>query len=175
MQSTWASIVPRVGRRGPPAPTSPGFANGLRPHGDARAGSRRFFQGCNRVFDSFACWGPSALVIDRVWSRIWRREVAGVADPAAREAGAVLAPTHPVAVAQISLEARMPGRSLRHLFVDELQDMYDAEQRIAKAMPKLVKAANSSRLSAALEDHLEETEMHVSRLERVFEVLGESP
>src|SRR5438067_178419 len=68
----------------------------------------------------------------------------------------------------------MPSTTtLRDLFVDQLKDINDAEQRITKALPKLAKAAQSEELRAAFEDHLKQTEEHVSRLERVFETLGE--
>jgi ferritin-like metal-binding protein YciE len=63
--------------------------------------------------------------------------------------------------------------SLRTLLVQELRDIYDAEKRLTKAIPKLVKAATSEDLSGALEEHLTQTEEQVSRLERAFEALGE--
>lgn len=56
--------------------------------------------------------------------------------------------------------------------MDELADMYDAEQRIAKALPKMVKAATSDELKSALESHLRETEGHVKKLEQVFQCFG---
>ena len=63
--------------------------------------------------------------------------------------------------------------SLRELLVDELRDIYDAEKRLTKAIPKLVKASTSEDLQDALENHLTETENQVSRLERAFDELGE--
>jgi ferritin-like metal-binding protein YciE len=64
---------------------------------------------------------------------------------------------------------------LHELFLDELADMYSAEQQLTKALPKLAKAAHSEELREAFEMHLEETENHVSRLEQVFESLDETP
>lgn len=67
----------------------------------------------------------------------------------------------------------MKLESLRDLLVEQLQDLYDAENRITKALPKLSKAATSPQLKAAFEKHLKETEGQVNRLERAFEELGE--
>ena len=65
--------------------------------------------------------------------------------------------------------------SLRDLFLEEVKDIYDAEQRITKALPKMAQAAGSEELVSAFEDHLGETEEHVRRLVEVFEALDESP
>jgi ferritin-like metal-binding protein YciE len=64
--------------------------------------------------------------------------------------------------------------SLNALLVTELRDLYDAEKRLTKAIPKLAKASTNDALQSALEDHLEETENHVARLEEAFERLGEN-
>ena len=56
---------------------------------------------------------------------------------------------------------------LRDLFVDELRDIYDAEHRITKALPKMRKAAGSDELQEAFDMHLQETEGHIARLEQV--------
>src|SRR3954467_12703629 len=56
---------------------------------------------------------------------------------------------------------------LHELFLDELADIYNAEQQLTKALPKMAKAAESDELREAIETHLEETEEHVSRLEQV--------
>jgi ferritin-like metal-binding protein YciE len=61
------------------------------------------------------------------------------------------------------------------LFVEELKDLYSAENQITKALPKLIKAASLEELRSAFEHHLKETEGHVQRLEQVFEILGSSP
>jgi ferritin-like metal-binding protein YciE len=62
---------------------------------------------------------------------------------------------------------------LRTMLVDEVRDLYDAEQQLVKALPKMAKAASSGDLRAAIEGHLTETEGHVDRLEKAFELLGE--
>ena len=66
-------------------------------------------------------------------------------------------------------------KTLKDLFLDELKDMYDAEHRIIKALPKLAKAATCEKLAAAFLNHLEETKGQVTKLEKVFEAFGESP
>ena len=63
--------------------------------------------------------------------------------------------------------------SMNALLLDELRDIYDAEKRLTKAIPKLAKKATSDELRSALEEHLEETEQQVQRLEQAFEHLGE--
>ena len=65
--------------------------------------------------------------------------------------------------------------SLEQLFLDQLQDLYDAEHRITKALPKMAEAASSPQLAQAFRDHLQETERQIERLERVFEIAGHSP
>ena len=62
---------------------------------------------------------------------------------------------------------------LHELFVDELSDLYSAEKQLTKALPKMLKAAQSEELKSAIESHLTETEGHVDRLEQVFQALGE--
>lgn len=59
-------------------------------------------------------------------------------------------------------------KTLRTLFLAELADIYDAEKRIAKALPKMAKAATCTDLKAAFEKHLVETKGHVAKLEEVF-------
>ena len=63
--------------------------------------------------------------------------------------------------------------SLKSLLVEQIKDMYDAEKRLTKAIPKLAKASTNEDLISALEEHLGETQNHVSRLEQVFELLEE--
>ncbi len=65
--------------------------------------------------------------------------------------------------------------SLKDLFLQELQDVYDAENQIVKALPKVAKAASSRDLQSALEEHLEQTKGHVKRLETIFAELGQKP
>src|SRR3982750_4229998 len=66
-------------------------------------------------------------------------------------------------------------KTLENLFHDTLKDVYYAEKKILKALPKMAKAANSKLLSAAFEKHLAETEGQIERLEQVFEVIGKRP
>jgi ferritin-like metal-binding protein YciE len=63
---------------------------------------------------------------------------------------------------------------LHALFLDQLADVYNAEQQLTKALPKMAKAAQADELREAIEQHLEETEEHISRLEQVFESLDET-
>jgi ferritin-like metal-binding protein YciE len=63
--------------------------------------------------------------------------------------------------------------TLKELFLDELADMYDAEKRISKALPKLAKAATSEELKEAFTSHLDETKEQITKLESVFESFGE--
>jgi ferritin-like metal-binding protein YciE len=63
--------------------------------------------------------------------------------------------------------------SLDDLLVHELQDIYHAEGQILKALPKLIKAASHPELQAAFEEHLQQTEGQVERLEQVFKLLGQ--
>ena len=67
----------------------------------------------------------------------------------------------------------MNKNSLRELYVDELKDLLSAETQLTKALPKMAKAATSEKLRQGFEEHLEQTEEHVRRLEQVFEMLGE--
>ena len=64
--------------------------------------------------------------------------------------------------------------TLADAFHDELQDIYSAEQQIAKALPKMIKKANSGKLSQALTAHLEQTKLHVERVASAFEETGKS-
>ena len=61
---------------------------------------------------------------------------------------------------------------LETFFMDALKDIYWAEKHLTKALPKMKKAATSEALQNAFEEHLTQTEEHVSRLEQVFEMLG---
>jgi len=61
--------------------------------------------------------------------------------------------------------------SLRTLLVEELKDIYDAEKRLTKAIPKLIKKSTNDELKTALQNHLGETEEHVSRIEQAFDQL----
>src|SRR5438094_614509 len=65
--------------------------------------------------------------------------------------------------------------TLKTLYIDELKDLYNAENQLLKALPKMAKAASSEELKDAFEKHLEQTKSHVERLEEVFEEIGEKP
>ncbi|MEX6689850.1 ferritin-like domain-containing protein [Danxiaibacter flavus] len=65
-----------------------------------------------------------------------------------------------------------PESALAELFLDEIKDIYWAEKKLTKTLPKLQKAATSEQLRAAFATHLEQTKEHVTRLEQVFEILG---
>jgi ferritin-like metal-binding protein YciE len=70
-------------------------------------------------------------------------------------------------------ETIMPKlKSLDDLLVHELQDIYNAEAQILKALPKMIKAASHPELQSAFEEHLEQTEGQVERLDQVFKLLG---
>jgi ferritin-like metal-binding protein YciE len=63
-------------------------------------------------------------------------------------------------------------KTLKDLFLDELADMYDAEHRIIKALPKMAKAATCPDLQKAIQSHLKETEGQVRKLDQVFKSFG---
>jgi len=65
--------------------------------------------------------------------------------------------------------------TLQKLYTEELRDLYNAENQLLKALPKMAKAASSEELKGAFEKHLEQTKGHVERLEQVFKELDESP
>lgn len=65
--------------------------------------------------------------------------------------------------------------SLRKLYVDELKDLYSAEKQILQALPRMAKKVQNEQLKKAFETHLQETQMQVERLDRIFESLGKSP
>jgi ferritin-like metal-binding protein YciE len=65
--------------------------------------------------------------------------------------------------------------SLEELYVEELRDLYSAENQILKALPKMAKAASDRQLQRAFTQHERQTQQHVKRLERIFKDLGKSP
>ena len=92
-------------------------------------------------------------------------------------------PAHPARAADcrgsrqeepMGLFSSMTLNSLDDLFTLQLQDLYDAEQRLTKALPKMADAASNGELKSAFQKHLRETEQHVQRLEKVFGILGSS-
>jgi ferritin-like metal-binding protein YciE len=68
----------------------------------------------------------------------------------------------------------MAEKDLNELFLDTLKDIYYAEKHILKALPKMAKAATSDKLRTAFEKHYDETEGHIERLEKIFELLGKA-
>jgi ferritin-like metal-binding protein YciE len=69
----------------------------------------------------------------------------------------------------------MEHKALKELFVDELKDLYSAENQLIKALPKMAKAATSDDLRAGFEEHLEQTKEHARRIEEICTELGEKP
>lgn len=67
----------------------------------------------------------------------------------------------------------MAVESLNELFVEQLRDLYDAENQLIKALPKMAEGANSDELRQGFEKHLEQTKGHAQRMEQIFEQLGE--
>lgn len=67
----------------------------------------------------------------------------------------------------------MKHDGLMELYVAELKDLYDAENRLVKAIPKMAKAATSEKLRSGFEEHLEQTRGHVDRLKEIFDAMGE--
>ena len=67
----------------------------------------------------------------------------------------------------------MTVKTLNDLFLETLKDLYYVEKKLVKTLPKLAKKATSPELKQAMEDHLEETETHVQRLEQIFEMLDQ--
>jgi ferritin-like metal-binding protein YciE len=79
--------------------------------------------------------------------------------------GAVKMGHHPTS-GSFGKRSFMMENSLRHLYVEELKDLYNAENQLVKALPKMAKAATSEELRAGFEEHLEQTKGHFSRLEK---------
>jgi ferritin-like metal-binding protein YciE len=69
----------------------------------------------------------------------------------------------------------MEHKALKELFIDELKDIYSAENQLIKALPKMAKAATSDDLRAGFEEHLEQTKEHARRIEEICTELGEKP
>lgn len=69
----------------------------------------------------------------------------------------------------------MPMRSMEDLFLHSLQDIYTAEKRILQNLPTMAKHVGTSELKKALEQHKNETQEHVKRLEEVFKLIGQKP
>lgn len=65
--------------------------------------------------------------------------------------------------------------TMAELYTKELRDLYNAEQQILKALPKMIEAATHDELKDALDAHRRQTEGHVRRLEQIFQEMGQSP
>src|SRR5258706_9037126 len=65
----------------------------------------------------------------------------------------------------------MQLETLQDVFVDQVKDLYSAENQIVKALPKMAKSATSPDLKQAFEEHLEQTRTHVERLDRVMDII----
>ena len=65
--------------------------------------------------------------------------------------------------------------TLHDVYVEQLKDLYSAETQLTKALPKMAKAANDATLKEGFQEHLEETKVHVERLEEIFDELDEKP
>lgn len=72
-----------------------------------------------------------------------------------------------------SMPSTMADNKLHQFFMEQLQDIYWAEKKLVKTLPKLEDAATSRELKKAFSDHLMQTKNHVTRLENVFEMMGE--
>jgi ferritin-like metal-binding protein YciE len=66
-------------------------------------------------------------------------------------------------------------KSLEDFFIEELKDLYSAENQLIKALPKMAKAAESEDLRTAFEDHLEQTRTHAERIEQICNEMGIKP
>ncbi|MET0300395.1 MAG: ferritin-like domain-containing protein [Flavitalea sp.] len=64
---------------------------------------------------------------------------------------------------------------LEKFFIDQLQDIYYAEQQLTKALPEIARATTTEELEEAFNDHLDQTQKHIRRLEKVFELIGQEP
>ena len=67
----------------------------------------------------------------------------------------------------------MAEKTLKTVFIDELRDLYNSEQQLIKALPKVAKAATSEELRKGFEEHLQQTREHAARIEKIFGWLGE--
>jgi hypothetical protein len=71
------------------------------------------------------------------------------------------------------MPATLELTDLETLFIEQLQDLYDSENRLAKVIPEILNAADSSQLQSILKEHLPKTQEHLQRLENVFQQLGQ--
>lgn len=69
----------------------------------------------------------------------------------------------------------MPFETMQDLMLDQLKDIYSAEQQLTQALPKLAEKASTEELAQAFRDHLGETQEQIRRLDQIFKQLGETP
>ena len=69
----------------------------------------------------------------------------------------------------------MPISSLEDAFLHELKDIYHAEKQLLRALPKMAKATEDQELRAMFEEHLEQTQGQVERLEQIFQMFDKAP
>ena len=69
----------------------------------------------------------------------------------------------------------MAGETLQDIYLEQLKDLWSAEQQLLKALPKMAKGAANKQLSSAIQEHEVQTRVHVERLEKIFTQLGEKP
>jgi ferritin-like metal-binding protein YciE len=81
--------------------------------------------------------------------------------------------SHGKTASKQSKTAKHHDGKLQEFFHDEIKDIYWAEKKLVQTLPKLAKAATSEELRHAFTNHLEETKEHVTRLEKVFSLMGE--
>jgi len=81
----------------------------------------------------------------------------------------------PIFYKEISKENLMKLNNLKKLYVEQLKDLYSAENQLTEALPKMAKAATSPSLQQAFRDHLDETQGHIQRIEEIFKDLDYSP
>jgi ferritin-like metal-binding protein YciE len=83
--------------------------------------------------------------------------------------------TSQTTTAKSKSKSKIDDKRLDDLFEHALKDIYYAEKKILKALPKMIKAAHDSELKQGLEGHRVETETHVSKIEEIFSILGKPP
>ncbi len=69
----------------------------------------------------------------------------------------------------------MKMESLTDLYLEQLRDLYSAENQLVDALPKMAEAAHGPDLKKGIKEHLRQTQEHVTRLERIFNAMGEKP
>ncbi len=72
-----------------------------------------------------------------------------------------------------AMKMEQESSNVQEVLIEEMRDIYHAENQLVKALPKMVKAARDPELKKSLEEHLQKTEGHVERLQKAFEMLGE--